>query len=96
MVPWQRVSLKQPGAVPAGGVVSGFMVEFAPAVWHLAHSGAFATSVWVWLGSRSVVLTQGLAGCGAFVWQVLQEIAGPLSKLVPWHFAQRAKPAMAN
>jgi hypothetical protein len=96
LVPWQSVSLKHPGAVPAGGVTSGFIVEFAPAVWHLAHSGAFDTSVCVWFGCASVVPVHGLEGCGALVWQVLQDVAGPLSKVVPWHFAHRAKPAIAN
>jgi uncharacterized membrane protein YagU involved in acid resistance len=96
LVPWQSVLLKQPGAVPAGGTVSGFRLEFAPAVWHFAHSGAFALAVSTWFDFSSVVLTQGLSGCGAFVWQLLHEIAGPLSNVVPWHFAHRANPAIAN
>ena len=78
-MPWQRVLLKQPGVVPAGGVTRGLMCEFAPAVWHLAHSGAFPRSVFTWLVTLVLLAIQGLSGCGAFVWQLLQETAGPLS-----------------
>ncbi len=46
-VPWQRVLLKQPGAVPGGagtaGCPAGLIAE--PAVWHLAQADAFAVSV---------------------------------------------------
>ena len=67
------VLLKQPGAVPLGAGGVGVTDELAPFAWHLKHSGAFWKLTKVWLGSVSEVLIQGLLGCGALVWQALQE-----------------------
>ena len=73
------VALKQPGAVPAGAGVAGFSTELAPLAWHLKHSGALATLVFTWLGVARVAPSQGRSGCGALVWQLLQEVVRPLS-----------------
>lgn len=78
LVPWHRVLLKQPGAVPAGAAVAGFSVLFAPFVWHFAHSGALLIAVKVWFDELIVGPFHGLFGCGALVWHFVHDGAVPI------------------
>ena len=78
LVPWHRVLLKQPGAVPAGGVEEGFLVEFAPLLWHFAHSAALLIAVNVWFDVDAVAPFHGLSGCGALVWHFLHDGVTPI------------------
>jgi hypothetical protein len=80
-VPWHKVLLKQPGAVPAGAGVSGSLVEFAPLVWHFAHSGALLIAVNVWFDTAALGPFHGFAGCGAVVWHFLHDGAIPIGLL---------------
>jgi hypothetical protein len=74
------VLLKQPGWVPVGAGVLGFMSELAPPAWHLKHSGAFPASVNTWFGWLTVVppIHCVLSGCGAFVWQLSHDGVIPI------------------
>jgi len=59
------VLLKQSGGVPDGAEAAGWFAGlFAdPGKWHAAQTGAFAGSVFVWVGFAAA--RQGAAGCGA-------------------------------
>ena len=99
MEPWQRVLLKQPGAVPAGAGLAGWPAGLAdaPGKWHWAQTGALEASVVAWF--EPAALCQGLAGWGAATpWQLVQallvpsEASRPEAKLVPWQTWQEARP----
>lgn len=50
IAPWQRVLLKQPGAVPDGGAGDGVgRGEFWPLLWQRAQTVALSTWVVVWV-----------------------------------------------
>ena len=65
------------------------MVEFAPALWHLALRSVSNIPICVWLGSCRLPV-QGLLGWGPWCGRPCRRQQGHCRKLDPWHFLLRS------